>query len=167
MKFSAQEEYGLRCLLVIARTPEGMTVTIPEIAAAEQLSEPHVAKLLMILRRAGFTKSHRGHTGGYMLSRPASEIIVGDVLAALGGRLYEAGFCERHSGLVTQCVHKGKCTVRFVWDDIQAAVDGIVSQMTLADLISRADRELGVPATNPEMLGRVPKCSGWTPLATK
>jgi DNA-binding IscR family transcriptional regulator len=30
MKFSAQEEYGLRCLLTLARLGEGASITIPQ-----------------------------------------------------------------------------------------------------------------------------------------
>ena len=45
MKISAQEEYGLRCLLRLARAPE-TALTLHEVAAAEGLSVPHVAKLM-------------------------------------------------------------------------------------------------------------------------
>ena len=87
MKFSAQEEYGLRCLLQIARLgPEG-SLTIPEIARHEGMSPTHVAKLLMILRRDGFLASTRGQQGGYALALPPEKTYVGDVLASLGGRL--------------------------------------------------------------------------------
>ena len=50
MKITAQEEYGLRCLLRLARAAEeGHSLTIPEIAAAEGMSPPYVAKLLAVL----------------------------------------------------------------------------------------------------------------------
>ncbi len=135
MKFSAQEEYGLRCLIEIARS--GDSLTIPQIAEREHLSEPHVAKLLTILRKAGFIRSTRGHTGGYRLSSPPEQIAVGRVLEALGGRLYEEGFCERHSGLTPTCAHGSSCAVQFLWDDIQRAVDLVVNRVTLADLLAR------------------------------
>ena len=54
MKITAQEEYGLRCLLRLARSGEGHSLTIPEVAAAEGLSVPYVAKLLSVLRQGGF-----------------------------------------------------------------------------------------------------------------
>ncbi|MBV9121820.1 MAG: Rrf2 family transcriptional regulator, partial [Planctomycetes bacterium] len=59
MKISSQEEYGLRCLLRLARA-EGASLTIPEIAAAEGLSVPYVGKLLAVLRQAGLIDSVRG-----------------------------------------------------------------------------------------------------------
>ena len=49
MKISSQEEYGLRCLLRLARGDEQSSLTIPEIAHAEGLSAPYVAKLLAVL----------------------------------------------------------------------------------------------------------------------
>jgi len=142
MKFSAQEEYGLRCLLAVARAPKGTTVTIPEIAEQEQLSEPHVAKLLMILRKDEYVKSVRGHSGGYALARPPEEMRIGDVLASLGGRLYAEGFCDRHSGLAHACVHESECAVQFLWSDIQEAVDAVVDSMTLKDLMERTPRPI-------------------------
>ena len=124
--------------MAVARAPEGVTVTIPEVAQQEQLSEPHVAKLLMILRRDGFVKSSRGHTGGYTLAQPSAKIVVGDVLASLGGRLYPEGFCDRHSGLAGACVHESECAVQFLWNDIQTAVDQVVYRLTLKELMERA-----------------------------
>ncbi len=140
MKFSAQEEFGLRCLLQIARLGEGGSLTIPEIAKHEGMSPTHVAKLLMILRRDGFLVSTRGQQGGYALARPADKTYVGDVLAALGGRLYDDGFCERHgSGDDAACRHAVDCSVRALWQSIQSAVDNVVATLTLTDLIEKGD----------------------------
>ena len=83
MKITAQEEYGLRCLLRLARTGVGQPLTIPEIAAAEKLSVPHVAKLLSVLRQAGWIESVRGRTGGYYLARSPADIHLGAVMLAL------------------------------------------------------------------------------------
>ena len=69
MKLSAQEEYGLRCLLRLAGAGEGQSLTIPEIGRAEALSIAYVAKLMRILRQGKFVKSVRGQTGGYTLAR--------------------------------------------------------------------------------------------------
>ena len=51
MKFTAQEEYGLRCLLQIGREGLGGSLTIPEIALRESISIPYVAKLVRLLRQ--------------------------------------------------------------------------------------------------------------------
>lgn len=140
MKFSAQEEYGLRCLLQIARLGPGASLTIPEIAKNEGLTTTHVAKLLMLMRRDGILVSTRGQQGGYALSRPPEKTYVGDVLATLGGRLYDDGFCNRHgAGEDEACRHHVDCSVRILWQSIQNAVDGIVATLSLADLLESKD----------------------------
>src|SRR5205085_5949278 len=98
MKFSTQEEYGLRCLIQIAKQGQDGSMTIQEIGKKEGLTTPHVAKLLMILRKSGLIISTRGQSGGYRIAKDPREIVVGDILAALGGKLYDDGFCGRHVG---------------------------------------------------------------------
>ena len=134
MKFSAQEEYGLRCMVALAREGDDGFLTIPAIASAEGLTQSHVAKLLAILRKSGFVTSRRGQLGGYSLSRPATEIIVMDVMAVLGGRLYDYEYCERYSGIKEVCVHDCQCSLRPLWLKIQVAVDSVVSKVSLDDL---------------------------------
>jgi len=139
MKFSAQEEYGLRCLLQIAQLDHEQSMTIMEISKLEGLTQPHVAKLLMILRKEGFIKSTRGQTGGYTLARQPSEIILGDVLNSLGGKLFDAEFCGKHSGHNSICAHDIDCSVRSLWQVVQSAVDNVVYKITLADLMKKKD----------------------------
>ena len=64
MKLSSQEEYGLRCLLQIARAGEGASRTIAEVSEREGISAPNVAKIMRLLRRAELVRSTRGKAGG-------------------------------------------------------------------------------------------------------
>jgi len=137
MKLSAQEEYGLRCLLRVASAGEGKSLTIPEIGRAEALSIAYVAKLMRILRRGEFVKSVRGQTGGYSLARKAEDIPVGEVLAALGGRLFEPGFCDQFPGLERRCTHSVDCSIRSLWRALQSAVDSALVGITLGDLLQK------------------------------
>ena len=135
MKFSAQEEYGLRCLLQIGRQGPVGSLTIPEIAAAEGLSVPYVAKLVRILRQGGFLKSMRGHSGGYALCCSPDQITVGEVLAGLGGRLFDPDYCGRHPGVVDMCTHTIDCSIRSLWRAVQTGVDQVLSRTTLQGLL--------------------------------
>lgn len=135
MKLTSQEEYGLRCLLRLAREPEGHILTIPDISEAEGISVPYVAKLMRILRRGGFVASVRGQVGGYALSRPPERIVVGEALSVLGGRLFEAEFCNDHAGSVTLCTNTVDCSIRSLWRSVQVVVDQVLSKTTLKDLI--------------------------------
>jgi len=140
MKFSTLEEYGLRCLLRIARSKSSNGLTIPEISELEGLSTAHVAKLLRILRLGEFIESSRGQTGGYKLARPSEEIIVGHVLAALGGKLYESSFCNIHSGIQNICTNSIDCSIRSLWSKVQLLLDSVLDKLTLKDLLGNEDQ---------------------------
>ena len=84
MKISAQEEYGLRCLLQLARAEAvGESLTLAQIAEREGISVANAGKLMWILNKAGLVQSQRGTKGGYHLARPASEIHLNEVIRVL------------------------------------------------------------------------------------
>ncbi len=139
MKFSTQEEYGLRCLIRIAKSKSPNGLTIPEISALEGLSTAHVGKLLRILRLGEFIESSRGQTGGYKLARSPEEIIIGSVLEALGGKLYESSFCDIHSGIQNICTNSIDCSVRSLWSKVQSLLDSVLDKLTLKDLLGNED----------------------------
>lgn len=138
MKFSTQEEYGLRCLLQLARRGGGESMTIPEISVAEGLSAANVAKLMRILRLGGFVESARGQAGGYSLAHAPERIKIGDVLALLGGRLVESDFCVDFSGAGNPCAHSTGCSIFSLWSIVQKEVDKVLGNTTLQDLIGPA-----------------------------
>jgi Rrf2 family transcriptional regulator, iron-sulfur cluster assembly transcription factor len=138
MKITAQEEYGLRCLLRLARAGESQALTIPEIAEDEQLSPPYVAKLLAVLRQAGFITSVRGRTGGYHLARPAADVRLGEVMRALGEPLFEEpSYCVQHASPDTAgiCIHNDSCTLRVIWQTLEQGIRRFLDRVTLADLL--------------------------------
>jgi Rrf2 family protein len=141
VKLSTAEEYGLRLLLQLARQGDEASLTIAEMSQREGISSPNVAKIMRILRRAGLVASTRGKAGGYTLARPADRIPVGEALGALGGRLFDAQFCDRHSGLERSCLNDGDCSIRPVLRHVQAAVDQALSELTLKSLL-RNEREM-------------------------
>lgn len=139
MKLSAQEEYGLRCLLHLARCGAGESLTIPEISRAEGLSVPNVAKLMRLLRMGGLVQSARGQSGGYTLSRPADQISVGAVVELLGGQFFGPAFCERHSGRERNCAHADDCSLRSLWNTVQMVLSEVLGKTTLQDLLCSED----------------------------
>ena len=139
MKFSTQEEYGLRCLLRVAREKADRGLTIPEISKAEGITTHNTAKILRALRLGGFLASSRGQIGGYTLSRPADKILVKDVLDFLGGKLFDAEFCNDHSGSDSICTHTVDCSIRSLWQMLQSAVDGVLKDMSIKDLVAGED----------------------------
>ena len=134
MQLLAQEEYGLRCLVELARHGRPEPLTIQEIARAEGLSTDYAAKLLRELRRGGLVASTRGASGGYRLARAPQEISVWDAIQVLGGALFPEAFCACHPGQRRGCVHDVDCSLRALWRRVDRAVRELLSGITLADL---------------------------------
>ena len=138
MRISAQEEYGLRCLLRLAKA-ENASATLPEVAAAEGLSVPYVAKLMGVLRQAGILDSVRGRSGGYKLAKNAESIGLGSVLLILGEPLFdEVDYCTKHAGTEAPggvCTNHSTCTLKSLWQTLEHWMRHVLDQITLADLI--------------------------------
>jgi Rrf2 family protein len=134
MRLTAQEEYGLRCLLQVARVQEG-SMTAPGIAEREGVSQAHVHKLMRLLRRGGLVKSVRGRKGCYQLARPPDQINVGAVLACLGDSLYSTDFCGQHRGVERTCVRNDDCSIRSLWIAVDRAVQRALQSTKLSDLL--------------------------------
>lgn len=136
MKITAQEEYGLRILLRIAGCADNNGMSIPQISDAEGISSHYVAKLTRILRMSGFINSTPGYKGGYLLARPSNQIIINDVLKALGGSLFDEGFCGSHGGTMKLCTHSVDCSSRSLWQMTQFILDQFLNRVTLYDLVN-------------------------------
>ncbi len=136
MKITAQEEYGLRMLLRIASCRDEDGMSIPQLSEAEGISPHYVAKLTRVLRMEGFINSTPGYKGGYVLARPANEIVINNVLKALGGPLFDTDFCGSHAGTLKLCTNSVDCSSRSLWKMIQFTVDQLLDKVTLHDLVT-------------------------------
>lgn len=136
MKITAQEEYGLRILLRIARCCDTEGMSIPQLSEAEGLSPAYVAKLTRKLRLVGYINSTPGNKGGYILAHPAENINMNQVLKTLGGPLFDKSFCGDYAGSLKFCTNSVDCSVRSLWTMLQVSIDQLLDKVTLADLIN-------------------------------
>lgn len=134
MKISAQEEYGLRCLVQLAALPEGESLTLPQIAEREGISTANAGKLMWLLNKAGFVHSTRGTKGGYSLARPAREIKLSEIIKVLDEEAVTK-HCESYTGVLNSCVHNGGCGIRPVIVGLHEIVENALSRITLAQLV--------------------------------
>lgn len=134
MKISAQEEYGLRCLVQLATLADGDSLTLPQIAEREGISAANAGKLMWLLNKAGFVSSTRGTKGGYFLARPASEIRLSEIIRVLDEEVINK-HCDSYTGVLDSCVHKGDCGIRPVIVGLHEIVENALSRITLAQLV--------------------------------
>jgi Rrf2 family protein len=136
MRITAVEEYGLRCLLALARQGTTSQLSISEIAEKEGLSIPYASKLLGILRKAGLVVAARGRSGGFSIARAPKEITMYEVLTALGGPLIDPNHCQKYTGQKEECVHVNNCSVHDILGGLAGMVQNFLSRITLQDLLS-------------------------------
>jgi len=134
MKISAQEEYGLRCLVQLATLPIGDSLTLPQIAEREGISTANAGKLMWLLNKAGFVHSTRGTKGGYLLARPAREIRLNEIIKVLDEDVMTK-HCGSYTGVLDSCVHNGDCGIRPVIVGLHEIVENALSRITLAQLV--------------------------------
>jgi len=134
MKISAQEEYGLRCLVQLANLRSGESLTLPQIAEREGISSANAGKLMWLLNKAGFVQSTRGTKGGYVLARPASEIRLNEIIRVLDEEVIDK-HCGSYTGVRNSCVHLGDCGIRPVIVGLHEIVENALSQITLSHLV--------------------------------
>src|SRR5262249_26464902 len=135
MKISAQEEYGLRCLLQLARAErDGESLTLAQIARLEGISVANAGKLMWILNKAGLVQSQRGTKGGYTLARAASQIHLNEVIRVLDNDTVEK-HCQSYAGVLEACVHTGDCGIRPVIVELHQVVDSALAEITLSKLL--------------------------------
>ena len=136
MKITAQEEYGLRCLLQLSRSAEHQVVRVKDIAAKEGLSSAYVEKLLRLLSHSGLVHSVRGVKGGYVMNRPASAITLGEVVRALGKEQTTDHICHQFTGNEVSCVHFNDCGIRSVWSGLNSYIRTFLDRTTLDTLLA-------------------------------
>ncbi len=121
-------------------------ITAPDIASAAGLPAPTVAKILKRMVRGGLVNSQRGVHGGYALSRPAEQISVADIIAALEGPVAVTACVDGASGAA--CTVESLCLIRGCWDRVNAAVTRTLASMSLAE-IAAPPNFIDLPAAPP------------------
>lgn len=149
MKITAQEEYGLRCILQLARNYNQEPLVSRVISEREGLSIDYVTKLLMTLRRADLVQSVRGVKGGFELMRHPRTITVSEVLQALNpeGLIItspESHLCNHFAGQLEECIHLDACGIRPIWVTLSQYISRVLDQISLADLLGDEVQVMGV-----------------------
>ncbi len=129
MQISAKVDYGVRALLVLATSPEPMTVEA--IAADQEIPSKFLGVILNDLRRVGLLVSHRGREAGYNLARTAAEISLADVIRALEGPLAQVRGLRPETA-----TYEGSAKhLQEVWVALRASLRGVLEHTTLEDIV--------------------------------
>lgn len=109
------------------------------LATEAMVPEKFLEAILVELRNAGFIASKRGLLGGHSLARPASEIMLGDVVRCIDGPIAPLR-CASVSAYAPceDCADPHNCAIRDLMADVRVAICEVLDRRCLADLALRA-----------------------------
>ena len=135
MKVSTKGRYGLRMMIDIAMNQNEGPVSVRDIARRQSLSDKYLEQIITQANKAGLLKSIRGAGGGYQLSRPAKDISVGEILRVMEGSLSPVECVRERGEEPAPCQNAGECATYELWRDIKTAVDQVIDNRSLQDMI--------------------------------
>ena len=131
IRLSKLADYGIVLISRLAAERAGTVYTAKGLAAATAIPLPTVAKVTKALAHEGLLVSHRGVDGGFALARPAIEITVAQVIAALDGPIAVTECTGEDHGA---CGIETSCGVRGHWDRINQAIRHALDGLTIAEM---------------------------------
>lgn len=136
MKVTKRGEYGLKVLLALACIYGQRLLSLREIALQERLPFKFLEQIMTVLKKAGFVASLKGKHGGYSLSRPPSEIFLGEVVRSIEGPLSPLATTEE----LKKEIQKGNRSSGLydIFLEVRNAIAGVLDHKTLADVCGRS-----------------------------
>jgi Rrf2 family iron-sulfur cluster assembly transcriptional regulator len=132
MQLSTKGRYAVMAMTDLAGRDGAHATPLAAIAETQQISKPYLEQLFARLRRRGLVRSVRGPGGGYQLARPAEELSVAEVVAAVDEPLR-----------ATRCTHAGKgcmaggarCNTHDLWEEAGRQIQDYLAAISLADVV--------------------------------
>jgi Rrf2 family iron-sulfur cluster assembly transcriptional regulator len=154
MRVTKWGECGILCALHLAKNYGELAIGAAEIAESQGIDLPYTQQILQRLRKGDVIESVRGPKGGYKLLRPPAQITLKDILYAVEGDTFQI-ICE-HAPLhpetegPTRCSTRESCGLHGVWQDLRSAIDKLLEERTLQDLIQTDVRQSLVQLNTPQ-----------------
>jgi Rrf2 family protein len=137
MKISSRGRYGIRLLVDLAEHTGESHIPLAAAAARKGISIRYLEQVAIILRRSGFIRSVKGASGGYVLARPAQDIILGDVLRVLEGDMLVVDPPLPHSPENSF----QRCVRTMVFDRMNEGIARVIDKKSLSEIVCAEDTE--------------------------
>ena len=139
LRLSTKGRYGTRLMLNLAQHYGNghRTVILKDISTDEEISIRYLEQIIIPLKINRLVKSVRGAGGGYILARAPEQIKLSEILHALEGAcclvecIEDPDFCHRIE----------TCPTFDIWKEASELLKGYFSNITLRDILERADRK--------------------------
>ncbi|MFZ1389619.1 MAG: Fe-S cluster assembly transcription factor [Thiolinea sp.] len=134
MKLSTKGRYAVTAMMDLAIHDYEGPVTLADISSCQGISLSYLEQLFAKLRKSGLVEGVRGPGGGYRLGRPASQISIADIIAAVDENL-DATRCQGNE----DCHGGEKCLTHQIWTDLSKSLYEFLDGLTLASFINRPE----------------------------
>lgn len=128
LRISKLTDYAI--LMMVEMTRDGGMLSAHALAERVHVETPTASKVLKLLAGSGLLESYRGASGGYRVTRGASDISVAEVIAAIEGPIAMTE-CSVEEGL---CSQEDQCELRGNWQRISLAVAQALREVSLAEM---------------------------------
>lgn len=122
----------MRIMIDLATHLEGAPVRVKDIAVRQDISEKYLEQIIAVFNKAGYVKSIRGACGGYLLTKMPKDYTVGMILRLAEGSIAPVSCVE---DATQECEKKGACVSAMLWQKMNDAVNEVVDNTTLQDLV--------------------------------
>lgn len=140
MKISAKGRYALRLMLDLALNNTGEYIPLKTVSERQEISVKYLEQIITILVKAGFVKGLRGSKGGYKLAKNPEDYTVGMILRLTEGSLAPVACLEDDINTCDRC---DDCITLELWKQLYNAINNVVDNVTLADLIDKYNAKIG------------------------
>lgn len=135
MKISQRTTYGILAALDLALQNGASPVQAKSISRRQGIPLRFLEQVLHAMKKAGLVDSLRGAQGGYLLRKTPEAILLAEIVEALEGAFSsperEPGSRRGQSGI------RSDALLGFIWDRVRQAELGVLSAVTLKELVER------------------------------
>lgn len=132
MKLSTKGRYGLKAMFELSLNQNQGPISLKVIAKKQNISDQYLEQIFSALKKAGLVKSVRGAQGGYLLTKEAKNITVGDILTVLEGPV-SLSDCVLDEDI---CENSNVCVTKIVWEKMKKGIEEVINSITLQDMIN-------------------------------
>lgn len=132
MKISTKGRYALRIMLDLATNHNQGPIRVKDIAGRQDISEKYLEQIIAMFNKAEYVRSVRGAQGGYFLAKEPSEYTVGEILRLAEGSIAPVSCVDDDA---QECDRKDRCVSAMLWQRVNDAVNEVVDNTTLQDLL--------------------------------
>ncbi len=138
MRLSTKSRVAVSAMMYLATHDKQGPCNASVICANQGISVSYLEQLFAHLRRQQLVIGVRGPGGGYRLSRPADEINIAEIIAAVD----DGSSTDRAENVVN--LYQGEHSrIQDMWRDLSNRLQEFLSGITLAECVARSENASG------------------------